>query len=377
MALALLALIFFLKAFTCLGADGAPAESAKPPIVIPEALRQQIRGSTDRALRWIASRQQSDGSFPTAETGQPAVTSLCVLAFLANGYLPGDGPYGDSLNRAIDYVIAKQQGNGLICAQKIAAYVATNNSAHTAHYNHAISGLMLAEVYGMVDPKRSAKIHEVLEKAIDYALRIQLKPKRHAVDKGGWRYAQMWTQSDSDLTVTSWHLIFLRSARNAGFDIPAERIDMAMEFVKRCYDARAETFVYCLMPGERVQTRAMAGAGIVALSMGGLHDTDMARKAGHWLLRQRFDQYGNISSQGQDRYHYSLLYASMAMFQLGGDYWNQFFPRAMATLLANQSPEGSWRAEAYTDSIFGNVYTTALCVLAMNTPNQLLPIFQR
>jgi hypothetical protein len=45
-------------------------------------------------------------------------------------------------------------------------------------------------------------------------------------------------------------------------------------------------------------------------------------------------------------------------------------------LLANQEPEGSWTPDS-RDLPFGNAYGTALVVLTLTPPYQLLPIYQR
>jgi hypothetical protein len=66
------------------------------------------------------------------------------------------------------------------------------------------------------------------------------------------------------------------------------------------------------------------------------------------------------------------------MNQLGSPFWEQFFPRTVAAVLANQQRNGSWDAESYhRDRPFGKSYTTALVVLSLGAPNQFLPIFQR
>src|SRR5689334_19766195 len=70
---------------------------------------RRVDNCVDRGLAWLASKQQQDGSFPTAASGQPAVTSLAVMAFLSRGHVPGTGPYGKQLDRAIDFVLAQQQ----------------------------------------------------------------------------------------------------------------------------------------------------------------------------------------------------------------------------------------------------------------------------
>ena len=66
------------------------------------------------------------------------------------------------------------------------------------------------------------------------------------------------------------------------------------------------------------------------------------------------------------------------MYQLGGRHWEQFYPRVVRTLVENQQPDGAWEAEShFHDGQFGNAYTTALMVMALGAPNQLLPVFQR
>ena len=85
--------------------------------------------------------------------------------------------------------------------------------------------------------------------------------------------------------------MFLRSARNAGFEVPAERVDDAVAFVKRSFDQREGIFVYSTRKPSR--TRSMAGAGILALAHAGFHHSIEAQRAGDWLLDHPFDQYNS------------------------------------------------------------------------------------
>ena len=64
------------------------------------------------------------------------------------------------------------------------------------------------------------------------------------------------------------------------------------------------------------------------------------------------------------------------MYQLGGKYWEKFFPTLVKALLANQKADGSWPPEK-KEKQYGNCYSTALCILSLSVPNQMLPIFQR
>ena len=350
-------------------------DAGKPPAVSPD-MRQGIEQSIDRALAWLALRQQRDGRFEARDEAQPGVTSLCILAFLANGHLPGQGPYGEAIARAIDFTLSTQKSDGLFCLRVPEPELLPYNAGHTANYNHAITGLMLAEAYGMTSPNLAARIRPALEKALPLCYSEQRKPKQDKRELGGWRYYRHKGPAEADVSITSWMLMFLRSARNAGFDIPAKSIDEALEYIKNSFDPQRKNFVYALHPAEDYESRAITGAAIVALTMGGFHDTPIAQAGGDWLLRNDFDQY-NRGRFILDRYHYSAFYASQAMFQLGGDYWSQFYPRLAAALVANQGREGNWQEESRHDGLIGNVYTTALCVLSLSAPNQILPIFQR
>jgi hypothetical protein len=123
----------------------------------------------------------------------------------------------------------------------------------------------------------------------------------------------------------------------------------------------------------------MAGAGILALAHAGLHHSEETQRAGDWLLAHPFDQYGvTLPGQSSDRYHYGAFMCCQAMYQLGGKYWVKFYPRAVKAALAGQQADGSWPTDTQNwDSPFGNSYTTALMVIMLGAPNQLLPIFQR
>jgi hypothetical protein len=348
--------------------------SAKPRLT--QEQREQLDMSVSRALAWLATQQREDGSFPTLEMGQPAVTALCVMAFLSAGHVPGEGRYGPSIEKATEYVLRCQHPDGLIARQYPSMPMNGNDPPQTAMYNHAISGLMLSEVYGMTRGPASERVHKTLESALSFTRKRQLLSKRHPADNGGWRYFRPWQDSDADLSVTSWQLMFMRSCRNAGFEVPSGPVDEALAFVRRCHNPNDGTFWYALRGAEHVTTRAMVGAGILSLSLGGRHQTEEALRAGRWVLAHPFDKYrGKVTKL--DRFFYGSFYCSQAMFQLGGKYWTEFYPPLLHTLSTNQRPDGSWDREDGTDGVFGNMYTTALVVLALTPPNELLPVFQR
>ena len=65
------------------------------------------RKATDRALAWLASKQNSDGSWSDSRyPHNPAITSFALLAFLSKGHLPGQGLYGNEIAKGARYLIS-------------------------------------------------------------------------------------------------------------------------------------------------------------------------------------------------------------------------------------------------------------------------------
>jgi hypothetical protein len=360
-------------------ADDAPAN------VLTADEWQRVDRAVDRALAWLAAQQEGDGSFPTLESGQPGVTCLCTMAFMAHGHLPGAGQYGPRLERAANYTLNCQKPNGLITVLGPEGDRITRDIVHdigqVCAYNHGIAGLTLSELYGTTGPDDAGRLQQTIQRAIRATLEMQRWPKDQAIDHGGWRYVDDFNNEDSDLSITGWQLMFLRSARNAGFDVPKKSIDDAVAYVRRTFSKRYGAFGYSASQADP-RSRGMAGAGILALAHAGFHNAPEATQSGDWILQHHFDDYNQIlpftQSWKNDRYHYGLFNCCQGMYQLGGRYWEAFFPRAVATLLANQQPDGSWPAENHHhDAQFGNAYTTALVILTLGAPNQLLPIYQR
>jgi hypothetical protein len=240
---------------------------------------------------------------------------------------------------------------------------------------------MLAELYGTCQTEQAGRIKPVINKALAATLEMQQWPKNRPQDQGGWRYLNDYDNLDADLSVTGWELKFLRSARNAGFNVPAGPIDDAVEYVRRCYSEQYGAFMYAAGNADS-RSRGMAGAGILALAHAGFHNAPEAVLTGKWILAHDFQRYnvpGDFNRRWKhDRYHYGLFMSCQAMYQLGGRFWLEFYPPTVETLLANQQSDGSWPAENhYHDAQFGAAYTTALVLLTLGAPNQLLPIYQR
>ena len=345
-----------------------------PKAVVTADEWQRIDSAVDRGLAYLARQQRPNGSIDSPVTGQPGITSLAVLAFLSRGHVPGDGPYGDHLFKAVDYVLGCQRRDGLLSAAEPEAEHVHDGASHAGNYNHAISALMLTEVYGMLSNERAAMTAKAIVKAIEFSRSQQTKPKVHPGEEGGWRYIRPRQNWEADISVTAWQIMFYRSAKNGGFDVPVSYVDEAMGYIRRGFDPQQNAYVYNFPGGARLATRGVVGGAIVSLALGGEHDSEQARSAAEWVLKQRFHRY----NQGAGPYHYGAYYCSQAMFQLGGDYWKRYFPELSRTLVANQRKDGAWdRENDHNGDYFGQTYTTSLAILALTPAYQLLPIYQR
>ena len=227
----------------------------------PDALEMRV----SRGLAFLKSMQEPNGSWRLSNEESSGMTGLAVMAFLSAGHIPGEGPYGDVVEKGIRYVLKCQQPSGLLGPP--GAY---------EMYQHGICTLMLAEAAGMADTKLSEEIRRKLEKGVALILKAQ-NPE------GGWRYYV--NSQDADLSVSGWQILALKAARNVGCDVPSKKIDKALGFVRACWDAPTGSFSY--IPNGGIGTAGCTGTGILALQICAQRDTKEALQGGAFLIKNR------------------------------------------------------------------------------------------
>ncbi len=319
-------------------------------------LTDQIDRAVVRALDYLVATQQPSGGWRVdAFDGEAtSATSLSVMAFLAAGHVPDEGPYAPVLKKGIQFVIDHQRPDGLLVGKH----------GHGPMYCHGISTLMLAEVCGMLAEPQATACRTALEKAIRLIITAQNVAKDFN-NMGGWRYAA--NSRDSDLSVTGWQLLALRAAKNIGCDVPAENIDEAVAYVRRCAQGTTGGFGYQPSAGS---SPVLTGTGLTALqACAVLTETESARGAAYQRKR--------ILRPQDPWYYYGVYYCSVSGYKLGDDEWQELKPLIFETLLAQQQREGNWRAENGNEKSFGTIYPTAMAVLALTVEYGYLPIYQR
>lgn len=331
-------------------------------LVFSTAEWNEMEKAIDRGLITLANKQNDDGSFGRPGSSQPAVTSLATMAFLSRGHQPGLGEHGTRINRAIDYVLASQDRFGFFVSGN------SYNSSSTT-YSHAIAGVMLAEALGLTDRTRNERIVSAIHNGLNATVKLQHRHYNSKVDRGGWRYLKPSKSTDADLSVTTWHMLFLRAAKNAGFDVPASLVKDCGKFVLRCHDADNDMFAY--LPS-RQGTITMTGAGVLCLNLAG-EFTDTAMLAGAETLQN----YAFDRMDTGDRWpYYTCYHCSQAASQVGGEIRRDVLRNIAEFLLEQQTPEGHWPAMG-TSRAYGESYATSMAILSLTPAYQLLPIYQQ
>ena len=317
--------------------------------------------SIRRALVFLKNSQKPDGGWDGGDGGigrATSLTSLAVMAFLASGHVPGEpGPYRETIERGIRYVLAHQKPNGML----------VSNTSHGPMYCHGISTLMLAEVVGMTaDAALADQCRVALSRAVDLILKAQDAPgkdrdKRHA---GGWRYQP--TSTDSDLSVSGWQVMALRAAKSAGCAVPAEPIDRAVGYIKRCA-FKSGGFGY--QPGGE-PNNPRTGTGILALEICGDHESPEALAGAEYLVK-------HPPRWASQYFFYEVYYCPQGLFQVGDKYFDAYYPKLVEILLQHQDKDGSWLSGDGNDRSGGRTYCSAMAVLALAVEYRYLPIYQR
>lgn len=311
-------------------------------------LSQEAQQAVERGLVWLAGQQHPDGSFGSgAYRGNIAVTSLAGLAFMTVGHPPGQGPYGEVVDKALAYVLQNTNPSGFIESRQ--------STTHGPMYSHGFGCLFLAEAYGMTD---RPDIREKLKKAVLLIINSQ----NH---EGGWRYHP--GSPDADLSVTVCQIMALRAARNAGIWVPRDVAEKCIGYVQRSQNSDGG-FMYMSHGGSSAPPRS--AAGIVALYSAGVYSGEAVGNGLQYLIQNYLPSGRPI--RRSSHYFYGHYYAVQAMWQAGGEYWARWYPAIRDESLKTQAPEGYWR-----DPSVCSEYGTAMAVIILQTPNTHLPIFQR
>lgn len=327
----------------------------------------EVDQAVARGITFLVSRQRADGAIAEREY-DTTLTSLAIMALASTGITPSSlNPHGEVLRKALDFVLREDR-------QDQEGYFGNRDGSRM--YGHGITTLMLTEMMGMgTDDEQDALVQYRCQRAIDLILSAQQVSK--AADyRGGWRYTP--NSNDSDLSVSVWQLMALRSAKNNGLEIPDEAIAEAVDYLRRSYTSRLDSrgqptesvagFSY--LPEVRNASFAMTSAGLLAMQVCGEYQSPLVAGAADWLT-------GNPPKWKDRFFFYGTYYYAQGMYQRGGQHAQHAETLVRDLLLERQASDGSWSAPGGEEMGAGKTYATSLAILSLSVKYHYLPIYQR
>jgi len=300
------------------------------------------------ALRWLKANQKPDGSWDCVGSNEGG-TALALLAFFGHGETVDSAEFGACVQKGLEYVVAKVPEYGGVAGNM---------------YGQGLVTFALAEGFAM---SGSPALKTPLERAANFIVTSQKKPKDKAIHVGGWRYSA--GEPTSDLSVSGWQIMALKSAANAGVVIPPEALDKAMKYVWAMYGKPGFGYE---APGTGA---SMTAVGILCAQFLGHGDDERVDGALKWVSEQKME-WETLDGFAM----YYLYYGSQAMFQGGEQFWPKWNEQMREMLIKNQNSDGHWEPPPRSTEVpnLGKtpVYATALGALTLETYYRFLPMYE-
>ena len=339
----------------------------------------RLIAAVDKGLAWLASRQSEwDGTFNEQMPSQIAVTSLSVLAFMANGSTESRGRYKEQVSKGVNYLLQWVNQEDAPADRMIKGYITHPEDPQSRMHGHGYATMTLALAYGMADDRPAGERAE-FRRRLELAVRCI---ERSQDDSGGWGYLPVPESHEGSITVCQvWAL---RAAREAGIKVDTRVIAKAIRYLERSQDAETGGFCYSLTERKRLSYPLTAAALSTLFGLGEYHRRPMIEKGIRYLESQNEDNF-------EDRFHtrrmrwflYGNFYAAQALWQAAGSewafgYWRKWWPRMRDELIRMQRPDGRWNHPG-SGSTWGvaSAYSTAMATLILQVPYEILPIYVR
>ncbi len=327
--------------------------------LLPKHFNERTQKAIEAGLDFLARNQSADGSFRNTRDGAVypvSMTSLAGIAFLAGGNTTSRGPYADNVKKIVRYLLSQADPNTGI--------IAAGSENGRTMYPHGFSMLFLGIAYGMEsDEAVRDRMKTVIERGIKLIASAQSP-------MGGWYYTP---NSGDEGSVTVTQLQALRAAHNAGFVVPEDVIDKAIQYLELCRTPEGG-IRYSFRSGNSTRL-PISAAALPCMYSTGDYESEMAEACLAYVFREYCEGDNNNSWNKRGGHtFYGHYYAAQAFYQAGDKYWDRYFPAARDQLLnlQGQGGEGAWNGDHV-----GPVYGTAMALTILQLPYKYLPIYQR
>ncbi len=335
---------------------------------------EQTEAAVEAALGWLARHQRKDGAWQRHGIKQAmplaihteAVTALALLAFLGAGHSENIGEYQEHVRRAVKYLIAHQSRSGII---------------GRTGYTHAIAGLALSEAAALGD---SAETRAAAQRVISFTTERHQRGTRAL--RGGWRYDP---QKAGDLSVTGWFVMQLKSGKEAMLHIPpaswegAARFLDSVEKIQGQGDLAIRTYGY-QEPGHGARTTPI---GLLCRQFMGWPAHRLQTSVKHFVDEDGLPVW-DAGGKSVDLYRW--YYATLCLFQQGGDEWHAWNGAMKKALLGHQNRNNAQAKDGSLQDFYGSwdpvgikyaaawerVGQTALAALCLEVYYRYLPLYR-
>jgi hypothetical protein len=331
-------------------------------------------------LEWLARHQAADGHWsaghfdalcpPSDRCGAVrgpegydlGLTALALLAFLGDGNDGESGRWAPTVRRGLRWILERQDAQGFFFSPS------SREALVGGMFGQGLSILALSEAaQGMGDRD--------LRSALARAVRAAERSWRRA---GGWSYSSDGSDRGSEFTLSVWMMLGLKSAQGTGVEFSESVLSRARDFVRESTDPQGRVYYTHLSS----PTLGATASGIYARVVLGMREAD-------WIERG----WGSLDApQAPDpdlppapkdepvppkewENLYVAFFRTQIAFHLQGRVWREWNGKIRPLLVGEQRTRGHgsgmWRLADYPSA--GPVYSTALCVLMLETYYRLAP----
>ena len=337
-----------------------------------------------KALKWLASVQNPDGSWDgsanagagqkpagmaarfdgkmnaapimkNAGGGKPSfrdatgLTGLALLVFLAHGETPKSKTYGNTVSKAINWLV--------------------NDPVKKETYSNAIKAYALSEAYAMTG---NYAIQEPLTKFMETLVKGQQK-------SGGYDYAYKADEGRQDLSAAGWNYQAMKAAKGAHIEVEGleEAIELSIQYLKKggASSSDGKGFSYDMAKGPSNNSR-MRAVGVLCLQLFGEGEAKEIEDELNVIATADLKALSWNNPPPQSLYGW--YYATQTMFQAGGKMWKAWNTVFQKELKNNQNPVGYWdfpgKVHGPKTDLGMKIYATCFASLMLTVYYRYLPM---
>jgi hypothetical protein len=311
-----------------------------------------------KALDYLQNTQNADGSWDTRH--QVGMTGLALLAYLGHCETPQSPKYGDTVLKAITYIInaGLQSKDGMLCSSR---------KGHGPAYEHGIATYALAEAYTFCS-KLNIKVPD-LDKVTKKAGDLLMVGQTSA---GGWLYGYA-QGAGGDNSVGYWQIQAMKACKHTKLWKDSDfskHSKLALEWLEKVQGPDG-AIGYKNNPG---QYPGLTGGGILAFQMWDQGRHKSVKKGVEWIEKNAAFNLKTSTSERNSASLYYHYYHMQVMMNHGGKEWDKYNKMVRDPLIEAQAKDGSWNLPCGSHGQASQVHmATCLATLMLEVYYRFLP----